>query len=155
MKPDAFRTVEHNLLVASPADAWIETLALRKSSAWSRVASPADAWIETLGVIGVQGNLMSRPPRTRGLKRPYCLSCVIYGLSRPPRTRGLKHVLLIVSSSYFTSRPPRTRGLKPAQVAQLLRALCVASPADAWIETIGDRPIRPLPIRRVPRGRVD
>ena len=56
------------VVVASLADAWIETMTCKYCSKSHHVASLADAWIET-GDYGDQiVAIVSRPSRTRGLK---------------------------------------------------------------------------------------
>ena len=54
------------------------------------VASLADAWIETYAIHRDEGYKESRPSRTRGLKRQCVNPLDPDDRSRPSRTRGLK-----------------------------------------------------------------
>ena len=56
-------------------------------------------------------------------------------MSRPSRTRGLKRYTKYMEYRGRMSRPSRTRGLKLSQKQGTID-IYVASLADAWIETL-------------------
>ena len=101
--------------VASRAEAWIETTVSQASSRSSSVASRAEAWIETRPMnTGKLAAITSPPVRRRGLKRGSARhDPAVSGQSPPVRRRGLK---------LPWRRPRRT-------------SRAVASRAEAWIET--------------------
>ena len=55
-------------LVASLAEAWIETIRLPPSAYFTMVASLAEAWIETHNLMAGEKSTLSPPSRRRGLK---------------------------------------------------------------------------------------
>ena len=61
-------------LVASRADAWIETVSRSPRPHARQVASLADTWIETGGTALAGYYSVSRPARTRGLKHASSLT---------------------------------------------------------------------------------
>ena len=56
------------LFVAPPAGAWIEMRKYRRTVSQRFVAPPAGAWIEMLQMQVSQNDILSLPPRERGLK---------------------------------------------------------------------------------------
>ena len=99
--------------VASRAEAWIETTRNSDRLLHQNVASRAEAWIETLRSNLCQLCYKSPPVRRRGLKPKSECCLFVHVLSPPVRRRGLKP---------DTRKYPSARG-------------CVASRAEAWIET--------------------
>ena len=141
-------------LVASRADAWIETYVLRSFSD-SLESRPARTRGLKLEKVRAQvADEASRPARTRGLKQHPERQLHRKDSSRPARTRGLKRAGICLCVNSDKSRPARTRGLKHRgrQRAGLRRV--VASRADAWIETLRSLKYDESNCR-VPRGRVD
>ena len=122
--------------VASPAEAWIETAHVRCCRARARVASPAEAWIETgIPRPAVRGRSWSPPLRRRGLKLSRAAIKVRHS-SPPLRRRGLKHRPADHRRDVRGSPPLRRRGLKHGSRLCLRLGTGVASPAEAWIETL-------------------
>ncbi len=127
--------------VASLAEAWVETYICDREDTCSRsrlprggvgrnvkagavrvlrrvVASLAEAWVETHYRRHRRVSSSTSPPsRRRGSKHTCCRSCTCRSPSPPSRRRGSKHAV---------GKHGR-------------RALCVASLAEAWVETRVDR----------------
>ena len=82
--------LEQAYVVASFADAWIETSNGQGSGSIAIVASFADAWIETLGMSMDAAIVASHPLRMRGLKPENNRYYSNYCRSHPLRMRGLK-----------------------------------------------------------------
>jgi len=99
------------------------------------------------------GDRLSRPSRTRGLKRERRGNLRKGGVASLAdawiETNGLNVLVMVIMS-----RPSRTRGLKLVGDDGLVRPRRVASLADAWIETRRGSTLD-LTRSRVPRGRVD
>ena len=112
VKGHAWKTA---VLVASRAEAWIETACPKPSCRSPVVASRAEAWIET----GHAGQL--------------CLG--VYVASRAEAWIETRTLIATAELPDWGSPPVRRRGLKPAGWIFRSRIRPVASRAEAWIET--------------------
>ncbi len=122
--------------VASHAEAWIETLGFRVFENTPLVASHAEAWIETTQKILMQMVALSPLMQRRGLKHQHGWR-LLGGVESPlMQRRGLKLQYALKVRTEPLSPLMQRRGLKQFAITLKCHVNCVASHAEAWIETV-------------------
>ena len=130
-------------VVASRAEAWIETILQRQRRPKSSPSPPVRRRGLKLSVAGMRTAKVRSPPvRRRGLKLQTGAKHGENFLSPPVRRRGLKHESNPPLADVPSSPPVRRRGLKPEFGHKPSMKKIVASRAEAWIETGLGQPCR-------------